>query len=215
MCCFQGHGSLETRINLSADLYKLPPAKIGRFTTGWSVFIIFQNAVLYLGGVCTPVYPSFQSSMVWVNVLCECVCCVFLHVLLCVRACVICNLLWSLREGHAREGRRQRLRVHLAARALQVVVLPLQRVRTLKTSKCKDVENEEDRSNDTDKTCSNHDPEAILCKKFRLKKDWISSKWCIVSISLFVLLVNYHLNCCNVQSRNLGPIYFYRTKFLL
>ena len=57
------HGSLETRINLSADLYKLPPAKIGRFTTGWSVFIIFQNAVLYLGGVCTPVYPSFQSSM--------------------------------------------------------------------------------------------------------------------------------------------------------
>ena len=37
-----------------------------------------------------------------------------------------------LREGHAREGGRQRLRVHLAARALQVVVLPLQRVRTLK-----------------------------------------------------------------------------------
>ena len=39
--------------------------------------------------------------------------------------------LGRLRERHAREGWRQRLRVHLAARALQVVVLPLQRVRTL------------------------------------------------------------------------------------
>ena len=38
----------------------------------------------------------------------------------------------GLRERHPREGGRQRLRVHLAARALQVVVLPLQRVRTLR-----------------------------------------------------------------------------------
>ena len=37
-----------------------------------------------------------------------------------------------LRERHPREGGRQRLRVHLASRALQVVVLPLQRVRTLR-----------------------------------------------------------------------------------
>ena len=45
-----------------------------------------------------------------------------------------------LREGHAREGGRQRLRVHLAARALQVVVLPLQRVRALREEEKEAVE---------------------------------------------------------------------------
>ncbi len=55
--------SPETRINLSADLYKLHPGKIDHFKTGWSVFAIFQNDVLYLGVVCTPVYPSLQWSM--------------------------------------------------------------------------------------------------------------------------------------------------------
>ncbi len=45
--------SLETRINLSADLYKLHPGKIDHFKAGWSVFTIFQNDVLYLGVLCT------------------------------------------------------------------------------------------------------------------------------------------------------------------
>ncbi len=56
--------SLETRINLSADLYKPYPGKIDCFKTGWSVFAIYQNDVLYLGVDCTPVYQSLQWSMV-------------------------------------------------------------------------------------------------------------------------------------------------------
>ncbi len=54
---------LETRINLSADLYKLHPGKIDCFKTGWSVFAIYQNDVLYLGVDGTPVYLSLQWSM--------------------------------------------------------------------------------------------------------------------------------------------------------
>jgi hypothetical protein len=47
------HRSTETRINLSADLYNIFPAKSRPFLTGWSVSFIYQNNVSYLGRYCT------------------------------------------------------------------------------------------------------------------------------------------------------------------
>jgi len=40
-----------------------PPSKNRPFYNWLICFVTIQNDVLYLGGVCTPVYPSLQSSL--------------------------------------------------------------------------------------------------------------------------------------------------------
>ncbi len=46
-----------------------PPSKNRPFYNWLICFVIIQNDVLYLGGVCTPVYPSLQSSLSGCNMV--------------------------------------------------------------------------------------------------------------------------------------------------